>query len=104
MDYLRQKRFSEDQVQHREWILQQEKILELYIVLSESTLEQWLQLGRIPSVYMENRTDDQHTWYNFHARLEICLEYTINDFLNIYLYIALQNSHKQLHIYVNHNT
>eukprot|EP00971_Amphidinium_carterae_P261672 5191276-Amphidinium_carterae.2 len=60
-------------------ILQQEKILELYIVLSESTLEQWLQLGRSPSVYMEKGTDDRHTWCNFHTRLE----YAINDFLNI---------------------
>eukprot|EP00971_Amphidinium_carterae_P204161 4051465-Amphidinium_carterae.1 len=35
--------------------------LELYIVLSESTLRQWPELGSIPSVYMENGTDDRHT-------------------------------------------
>eukprot|EP00971_Amphidinium_carterae_P243485 4835185-Amphidinium_carterae.2 len=36
----------------------------------------------IPASYLENGTDDRHTWYNFHTRIE----YAINDFLNIYLY------------------
>eukprot|EP00971_Amphidinium_carterae_P134296 2660656-Amphidinium_carterae.2 len=70
MDYLRQQGFVEEQVQQREAALQHEDILELYIVLSEKTLQQWLLLGTIPGCYLENGTADRHTWYNFHTGLE----------------------------------
>eukprot|EP00971_Amphidinium_carterae_P027378 539207-Amphidinium_carterae.2 len=41
--------------------------------------------GTIPPTYMENGTDDKHSWYNFHTRFE----YAIGDFLNIHLLVQL---------------
>eukprot|EP00971_Amphidinium_carterae_P258292 5126931-Amphidinium_carterae.3 len=62
--------------------LDEKQIMELYIVLPEKALQMWLRLETLPGSYLENGTDDRHSWYNFHAELQ----YAINDFINIYLY------------------
>eukprot|EP00971_Amphidinium_carterae_P336012 6472133-Amphidinium_carterae.2 len=77
---LRQIGFEEDQIQAPEEVLKKEKMMELYIILPEKALDMWLQRGCLPGSFIENGTDDKHAWYNFHTEIE----YTINDFINIY--------------------
>eukprot|EP00971_Amphidinium_carterae_P008256 163058-Amphidinium_carterae.2 len=40
------------------------------------------QLGKLPASYMENSTDERHTYYNFHSEVQ----YAINDYINLNLY------------------
>eukprot|EP00971_Amphidinium_carterae_P162500 3221514-Amphidinium_carterae.1 len=82
LENLRQQGWPEEQVRIHETALQQEKILELYIILPEKTLKMWLRLGRLPASYIENGTEEKHSWYNFHTEIQ----YAINDFINLYLY------------------
>eukprot|EP00971_Amphidinium_carterae_P203484 4038138-Amphidinium_carterae.3 len=67
--------------------------MELYIILPEKALDMWLKLGRLPSVYMENGTDEKHAWYSFHRVLEV--QYAINNYINIYLYNFPTNTDNQ---------
>eukprot|EP00971_Amphidinium_carterae_P164673 3264733-Amphidinium_carterae.4 len=59
-----------------------ENIRELYIILPECTLQQWMHeytAGTIPPSYVENGIDEKHAWRNFHTRIESA----ISDLLSI---------------------
>eukprot|EP00971_Amphidinium_carterae_P346907 6488672-Amphidinium_carterae.2 len=70
-------------------------MLELYIVLSEDKLRQWMTRGSVPPSHIVNGTDERHSWYNFHEKIE----YAVSEFLNIYLYTILQITAQQPDIY-----
>eukprot|EP00971_Amphidinium_carterae_P279023 5538977-Amphidinium_carterae.5 len=74
--------FAEEQVQQHEKVLQTEKIIELYIILPQKALDMWLTLGKLPGSYIENGTEEKHSWYNFHKEIQCAM----NDFINLYLY------------------
>eukprot|EP00971_Amphidinium_carterae_P244380 4852514-Amphidinium_carterae.2 len=87
LDNLRQQGWEEDQIRQHEHVLQNTKLLELYIVLPEKTIDMWLQLGKLPASYMDNATDNRHKYYNFHTEVQ----YAINDYMNVYLYNYPEN-------------
>eukprot|EP00971_Amphidinium_carterae_P318880 6338614-Amphidinium_carterae.1 len=68
LDHLRQQLWEEKQIRQHEHVLQNTKLLGLYIILPEKAIDMWLQLGKLPASYMENSTDDQDGYYNFHTR------------------------------------
>eukprot|EP00971_Amphidinium_carterae_P045102 887366-Amphidinium_carterae.1 len=93
LDHLRRQNWEEEQVQQHKHVLQMKKILELYIVLPQKALDMWLQLGKLSSTYMDNGTDDKHSWYGFHQEVQ----YTINNHINIYLYNFPDNFKQSAH-------
>eukprot|EP00971_Amphidinium_carterae_P180870 3587932-Amphidinium_carterae.2 len=54
LDSLQHQGWEEDQVRQHERVLQNTKLLELYIVLPERALDMWTKLGKLPSSYMHN--------------------------------------------------
>eukprot|EP00971_Amphidinium_carterae_P267524 5306751-Amphidinium_carterae.1 len=78
---LKQQGFDYRAFKRKETQLRNGEILELDIILPRDTLKQWMTTGTIPPSYMENGTDEKHSWYNFHTRIK----FAIGDFLNIYL-------------------
>eukprot|EP00971_Amphidinium_carterae_P290093 5759848-Amphidinium_carterae.2 len=87
LDNLRQQAWEEDRVRQHEHVLQNTKLLKLYIVLPEKAMDMWLQLGKLPASYMENATDNRHGYYSFHTEVQ----YAINDHMNLYLYNYPEN-------------
>eukprot|EP00971_Amphidinium_carterae_P249421 4950952-Amphidinium_carterae.1 len=82
MDYLPQLGFSEEQVQHRESMLQQEKILELHCAIKKYTAtvatiwtNSFCLHGRTEQTIDIHGTTSRHDW-----------RYATNDFLNVFLY------------------
>eukprot|EP00971_Amphidinium_carterae_P023633 466185-Amphidinium_carterae.1 len=82
LDGLRHKGWDEDQVLQHERVLQETKLLELYIVLPQRALEMWMTCGKVPASFMDNATDNRHGYYTFHTEVR----YAISDYINLYIY------------------
>eukprot|EP00971_Amphidinium_carterae_P044776 880818-Amphidinium_carterae.1 len=82
LDNLRHQGWEEAQVRQHEQVLQNTKLLELYIVLPGKAIDMWQLHGKFPSSSMENATDNRHGYYNVHTEVQ----YAINDYMNLYLY------------------
>eukprot|EP00971_Amphidinium_carterae_P030752 605151-Amphidinium_carterae.1 len=74
-----QQGFDEREIRQRENKVQSKDMQDLYIIISESILQQWMTTGTIPPKAFDNGTDEKHGHYNFHKRIE----YTIGDFVNL---------------------
>eukprot|EP00971_Amphidinium_carterae_P148674 2947820-Amphidinium_carterae.1 len=61
MNYLRQQGFGDIEIQTKEADLRLEEIQELYIILAEKTLQQWMKTCTIPASYIDNGTDNRHS-------------------------------------------
>eukprot|EP00971_Amphidinium_carterae_P088373 1748403-Amphidinium_carterae.1 len=57
LDNLRKQGWKEEQVRQHEHVLQNTKLLELYIILPEKAIDMWLRLGSLPASYMEDSTE-----------------------------------------------
>eukprot|EP00971_Amphidinium_carterae_P001641 32942-Amphidinium_carterae.1 len=61
LGYLREQGFDATEIKQREANLRAEKNKELYIILPQATLKQWMTEGTIPPSYLENGTDEKHS-------------------------------------------
>eukprot|EP00971_Amphidinium_carterae_P257250 5107004-Amphidinium_carterae.1 len=73
MNDKRQAGWPEQQVVQHEMVLRDTKLLELYTVLPQKTLDMWITCGSLPASYMDNPTDNRHGYYNFHKEVQYAI-------------------------------
>eukprot|EP00971_Amphidinium_carterae_P322430 6408158-Amphidinium_carterae.7 len=79
---LEDERFTEDTEAHQSEIEEadpkDDEILELFAIVKEDSVNEWIQNGTLPSHNIADHNDVRQGNFNFHTRLEC----TVNEYLN----------------------